>query len=122
VLKGQPFVCPTTQVCVQQCPNKTSYYTFQSYSQYRVCTDDVAITNTDNKKLVDDGKCAPYIIASTPIFGRCIPEQIESLTNTIIQVGYMSQSNEENIDYFFLRRQRMIMVSMRLFMILVDNR
>jgi choline transporter-like protein 2/4/5 len=86
ILKGRPFVCPTTQVCVQQCPNKTSYYTFENYYANRVCTYDVNATNTDNKKLVNDGKCASYIIASTPSFGRCIPEQIDSLANTIIQV------------------------------------
>ena len=96
-LKGRPFVCPTTQVCVQQCPNITSYYTFNNYLPYRVCTDDVPSTDNDTAKFVNNGKCAPYIIASKPIFGRCIPEQIESWTNTIIQVGYMSQLNEANI-------------------------
>jgi len=86
VLKGRPFVCPTTQVCVRQCPNKTSYYTFGNYSANRVCTYDVNATDNDNEKLVNDGKCAPYIIASKPLFGRCIPKQIQSLTNGIIQV------------------------------------
>jgi choline transporter-like protein 2/4/5 len=98
ILKGRPFVCPTTQVCVQQCPNKTSYYTFQSYSQYRICTDDVAITDTDNEKLVNEGKCAPYIIASKPVFGRCVPLQVESLTNIIIQATDDNGINETIYD------------------------
>jgi hypothetical protein len=86
VLKGRPFVCPTIQVCVQQCPNKTSYYTFPNYYANRVCTYDVNAMETDNTKLVNEGKCASYIIASKPLFGRCIPEQIQSLTNSLIQV------------------------------------
>jgi len=86
VLNGRPFVCPTTQVCIQQCPNITSYYTFQNYYANRICTYDVVATDTNNTKLVNDGKCAPYIIASKPVFGRCIPQVIETVTNSIIQV------------------------------------
>jgi hypothetical protein len=86
ILKGRPFVCPTTQVCVQQCPNKTAYYTFGSYQTNRVCTYDVNATDTDNAKLVRDGKCASYVIASEPLFGRCVPDEILSLTSGIIQV------------------------------------
>ena len=97
MLKGRPFVCPTTQVCVQQCPNQTLYYTFATYSKYRVCTNDVSANDTNNDKLVNNGKCAPYIIASKPLFGRCIPEQIQSLTNSIIQVGSISHFAEENL-------------------------
>lgn len=91
MFKGRPFVCPTTQVCVETCPNRTLYYTFASYSQYRICTDDVRPTDTDNTRLVNNGKCAAYIIASKPLFGRCIPEKINSLTNSIIQVGWLSK-------------------------------
>lgn len=86
MLKGRPFVCPTTQVCVRQCPNKTLHYTFPNYSQYRICTNDVNPMDTDNTRLVNDGKCAAYVIASKPLFGRCIPEKVESLTNSVIQV------------------------------------
>lgn len=86
ILEGRPFVCPTTQVCVQQCPNRTSYYTFSSYYANRVCTEDVNPADTDNNKLVTNGKCAPYVIASKPLFGRCVPDQLQSWTNNIIQV------------------------------------
>lgn len=85
MLNGRPFVCPTTQVCVRQCPNITSHHTFNNYYANRVCTYDVNAADTDNQKLVNNGKCAPYIITSKPIFGRCVPEQMESMTNTIIQ-------------------------------------
>ncbi|CAF2332821.1 unnamed protein product [Rotaria sp. Silwood2] len=87
ILKGRSSICSTTQVCVQQCPNKTSYYKFQNYYANRICTYDVSATETDNEKLVNEGKCALYIIASKSLFGRCIPEQIQSLANSIIQVS-----------------------------------
>ncbi|CAF0740148.1 unnamed protein product [Rotaria sordida] len=98
ILKGRPFICPTTQVCVQQCPNKTSYYKFQNYYTNRICTYDVDTTDNDNEKLVNDGKCAVYIIASKPLFGRCIPEQIQSLTNSIIQATDTNGVNQTVYD------------------------
>ena len=88
VIQSRPFVCPTRQVCVQQCPNKTSHYTFDNYYTTRICTYDVDPAETNNEKLVNSGKCAPYVIASKPLFGRCIPETIQSLTNDIIQVDF----------------------------------
>ena len=87
MLKSRPFVCPTTQVCVQQCPNQTSHHTFANYQQYRVCTYDVNVSDPDNAKLVKQGKCAPYVMASLPIFARCIPEKLQTFTNSIIQVA-----------------------------------
>ncbi|CAF3458018.1 unnamed protein product [Rotaria socialis] len=93
MLKSRPFVCPTTQVCVQQCPNKTSYYKFGNYYANRICTYDVNATETNNENLVDSGKCAPYIIASKPLFGRCVPEELQSLTNSIIETA---DDNGEN--------------------------
>jgi hypothetical protein len=95
VLNGRPFVCPTTQVCVQQCPNVTSYYTFNNYYANRVCTYDVDASQNNSALLVQNGKCAPYVIASAPLFGRCIPQEIESLANSIIQVGKFLEFDEE---------------------------
>jgi hypothetical protein len=46
----------------------------------------VNATQTNKEQLVKDGKCASYVIASKPLFGRCIPDEIQSLTNGIIQV------------------------------------
>ncbi|CAF1313537.1 unnamed protein product [Rotaria sordida] len=93
VLQDRPFVCPTKQVCVQQCPNRTSYYKFEDYNVNRICTYDVTQYDNDNEQLVRDGKCASYIIASKPLFGRCVPQQIDSLTNSIIQAP---NGNEDN--------------------------
>jgi hypothetical protein len=86
VLNGRPFVCPTTQVCVKECPTQTSYYTFTNYNASRVCTYDAKVDQFSNAELVENGECASYIIASKPLFGRCIPEQIQNLANAFIEV------------------------------------
>ncbi|CAF3313153.1 unnamed protein product [Rotaria socialis] len=86
ILSGRPFVCPTTQVCVQKCPSKTSYYKFENYAANRVCKYDVDSSEVDYDILVQEGRCASYVIDSKPLFGRCVPRQLESLTNSIIEV------------------------------------
>ncbi|CAF3470200.1 unnamed protein product [Rotaria sp. Silwood1] len=93
ILQGRPFVCPTKQVCVEKCPNKTSYYKFGDYNMNRICTYDVTESDNNNEELVRDGKCASYIIASKPLFGRCVPQQIESLANSIIQAPDGNEAN-----------------------------
>jgi hypothetical protein len=60
ILKGHVFVCPTRQVCVQeQYPKKKSYCTCGNDYANGIYTDAVAATtDTNNEKLVHDGKCA----------------------------------------------------------------
>ena len=99
-LKSRPFVCPTTQVCVEQCPTATTHYKFGNYQQHRICTYDVDPKNTDNENLVSQGKCAPYVIASKSYFGRCIPIRLGTVTNTIIQVW--SNLFLEHLSYILL--------------------
>jgi hypothetical protein len=119
MLQGRPFVCPTTQVCVQQCPNQTSYYKFENYYANRVCTYDVGESDTNNEELVNAGKCASYIIASKPIFGRCVPDNLQRLANLIIQVGKrFSREEEKNI---FCFRHQMVVEIMKLYLIQMDN-
>ena len=107
MFKSRPFVCPTTQVCVQQCPNVTSHYQLPNYHLNRICTYDVDPRETNNEKLVQDGRCAAYVIASKALFGRCIPQQIQSLTNNIIQVcpreGDRSRASNDMPSLFFCR-------------------
>jgi len=102
MLQGRLFVCPTTQVCVTQCPNHTSYHTFENYHVNRVCTYDVTENEVNDTELVKAGKCAPYIMTSKPLFGRCVPEYVESLINSIIQVGmtFFREQYEDEISYF----------------------
>ena len=96
-LKGRPFVCPTTQVCVAQCPNTTTYHRLPSYRTHAVCTYDVDTTTTepDYPSLVNEGKCASYIIASKPLFGRCVPDQLKGLIDDLVQVRERSSRYEE---------------------------
>ena len=96
LLKGRPFVCPTQQVCVEQCPIQTTYYKLPNYQSHRVCTYDVDANNTDNGMLVSSGRCASYIIASKPVFGRCVPKQIGNLANSIIEVCCLSRDENES--------------------------
>ena len=92
-LKGRPFVCPTTQVCVEECPNATTYYKFESYGTHAVCTYDVDKTPIeDYSSFVDEGKCASYIIASKPLFGRCIPDKLQGWVNGVIHVTDLSRA------------------------------
>ncbi|CAF1525339.1 unnamed protein product, partial [Rotaria sordida] len=93
ILKGRPFVFPTIQVCVEQCPTVTSYYKFENYHANRVCTYDVAQSNHNDEELVKAGKCASYIIASKPLFGRCVSQHIQNLTNSIIQAPDRNESD-----------------------------
>ncbi|CAF1292237.1 unnamed protein product [Adineta steineri] len=85
VLKGRPFVCPTKQVCVKNCPTKTSHFKFDNYHANRVCTYDVGDDNLNDEELVKSGECATYIIASKPLFGRCIPEHLQNLASSLIE-------------------------------------
>jgi choline transporter-like protein 2/4/5 len=119
LLKGRPFVCPTTQVCVTQCPTQTSYYKFSNYQANRVCTYDVDETQTNNAELVNAGKCATYIIASKPLFGRCVPEQLQSLANSIIQVRIRFLIEDKRNVFSF--RHRMVLDKMKLYLTQLDK-
>ena len=87
IISGKPFVCPTPQVCVERCPSKISHYKFENYHENRICTYDVDASQMNDTALVEEGKCATYIINSKPVFGRCLPEHLENLVNEIIRVG-----------------------------------
>ncbi|CAF1214152.1 unnamed protein product [Rotaria sordida] len=47
----------------------------------------------NDEELVKAGKCASYIIASRPLFDRCVPQHIQNLTNSIIQTPGRNESN-----------------------------
>ena len=123
MLKGRPFVCPTTQVCVQQCPSQSAYYQFNNYQTYRVCTYDVTTNNTNNDQLVRDGKCAPYVLASKPLFGRCIPGALENVVNDFIQVSdrFLCSIREKLVLIFSFRCQ-IITTSVKILLILMEKR
>lgn len=68
--------CPTKQICVKDCPNENLY-------------DKIPGHRTKIKQFCDpfdDSKCPSYLVKSKPIFGRCVPEIVASLTNNTLDV------------------------------------
>jgi choline transporter-like protein 2/4/5 len=90
LLQGRPFICPTTQVCVEGCPTKTAYYkVFRDYDAQQVCVYGENATSSTIEDLVKEGKCASYVLNSEPLFGRCVPKQLQNLVNSLIEVGFL---------------------------------
>ncbi|CAK9295939.1 unnamed protein product [Gordionus sp. m RMFG-2023] len=84
IIKG----CPTTQVCVERCPNVTKVVTiFTQDKSWLVCKPDLDINIKQRNTpiyLVRMGYCAPYVISSIPLLGRCIPTVDKDLINVLI--------------------------------------
>ncbi|CAH0699204.1 unnamed protein product [Spodoptera exigua] len=79
---GTPIVgCPTPQVCVPNCPSRTIIFgaemneqNFGAYRSDMVCTYDVnvnTLTYTQAVEYISKGKCAPYVLESQAVMGRC---------------------------------------------------
>ncbi|XP_023337602.1 choline transporter-like protein 4 [Eurytemora carolleeae] len=107
--------CPTPQVCVESCPEKTtSLYAclkasevagippsticldlLEEYREY--CTpmsdEEWKLGKEDPLQLIQDRKCPAYILQSIPVIGRCIPDfgiigNSTSANDTIISDGF----------------------------------
>jgi hypothetical protein len=63
--------CPTKQLCVSQCPNETLVFSSNKAGFEPYCDP----AETDPAK-----RCPPYLVASLPVFGRCIPTVISTAT------------------------------------------
>ncbi|PIK57291.1 putative choline transporter-like protein 2-like [Apostichopus japonicus] len=81
--------CDTPQVCVSECPKK--YWFPIPEAEYLdklnltvdqigepICLDgvDPAMAGFDQEQAIQDNKCAPYVLNSTDVFNRCLPEFI----------------------------------------------
>lgn len=74
--------CPTTQVCVKECPKNTILFdtqltpaSFETMKSSMVCTIDVnmnTLTYEQAKRHIQDGTCAKYVLKSQPVLFRCI--------------------------------------------------
>jgi choline transporter-like protein 2/4/5 len=60
--------CPTPQVCVEKCPDTYAFDKIPQFSE--------VIKSYCNEK----NQCPTYLLKSKPLFGRCMPELITSLT------------------------------------------
>ncbi|KAM4629945.1 choline transporter-like protein 4 [Polymixia lowei] len=79
------FQCPTTQVCVKECPNvfwglRPDAYLPQSrpvaFFNQSLCVPsvDLATTKFNPKELVDRELCPFFYTPTTPVLGRCLPD------------------------------------------------
>ncbi|XP_039765565.1 choline transporter-like 2 isoform X3 [Pararge aegeria] len=81
---GTPITgCPTTQVCVSQCPDKTVLFkkeleqnptAFEQIKMNMVCTEDVnlqTMTYSQAIQYIQEEKCASFVLQSQPVLGRC---------------------------------------------------
>lgn len=88
--------CPTTQVCVEKCPDKNFLYNiarenlgFNELKNQLICKTDVKLNEIYRldqiDMLVKAEKCANWYLESTSIVGRCFPKRIwpEFVNSTI---------------------------------------
>ncbi|XP_011506573.1 PREDICTED: CTL-like protein 2 isoform X2 [Ceratosolen solmsi marchali] len=89
--------CPTTQVCVKECPQKNFLYDdiknigINQLKSQLICKTDVKLDKVTRlqeiKILVNHEKCARWYLESTSIFRRCFPKKVwnEFVNATITQ-------------------------------------
>lgn len=92
----QGLSCPTPQVCVAECPQKTIAVGGLASFEDLICVVGTAVdkdsTTVDIQKLVSEGKCASYYLKSDPVFYRCFP----TVATTIIDsLGIVNLDNEK---------------------------
>ncbi|CAH0722356.1 unnamed protein product, partial [Brenthis ino] len=97
---GTPITgCPTTQVCVSQCPSQTVLIekelrvnpsSFEELRKDMVCNDEVnmqTMTYAQALQYIQEEKCASFILQSQPVLGRCfinvtaVMDVLEDLSN-----------------------------------------
>ncbi|XP_036426523.1 choline transporter-like protein 2 [Colossoma macropomum] len=103
------FQCPTTQICVEKCPErfltlldaKLSEEDMQYFSQF--CKDGVN-TKLAAPELTKDETCPGIIIRSEPIMHRCLPtlqntgrDAVVSSDNTTINVNLTATNKKSDI-------------------------
>uniref|UniRef100_A0A914XSY3 Choline transporter-like protein n=1 Tax=Plectus sambesii TaxID=2011161 RepID=A0A914XSY3_9BILA len=98
--------CLTPQVCVERCP--TYYFTYRQLNYVPLEYFDVVMQNSSvcltneiknsikspeqMKAAVDADKCAAYVVSTTPVLGRCIPDVIVNAGSAF------SLSSNESLD------------------------
>lgn len=96
---GAPTIPPscsgTPLVCVAACPTSTVGAGIDMSVSQAVCKYGISVTSTgDIVSNAVDGNCAPYLIESTSIFGRCIPDLAQ-----FAYVLYDLGSGTQNVTY-----------------------
>ncbi|XP_052789290.1 choline transporter-like protein 2 isoform X2 [Mya arenaria] len=80
--------CPTTQICVEECPTKNVYYKLGSIpgadvAELRKFCKTGFETGGDLDKYVKNESCPAYILESKPILHRCVPKVLADLIDEI---------------------------------------
>ncbi|XP_030331146.1 choline transporter-like protein 2 isoform X2 [Strigops habroptila] len=73
------FQCPTTQICVSECPDRfltylSAYSSSQELEYYRnFCVPEFKDLQKDPIQVLKDNECPAVLIPSTPLVRRCFP-------------------------------------------------
>ncbi|XP_061300108.1 choline transporter-like protein 2 isoform X2 [Pezoporus flaviventris] len=73
------FQCPTTQICVSECPDRFQTYLDASHSSQgleyyrRFCVPEFTGLQKDPLRVLADKECPAVLIPSTPLARRCFP-------------------------------------------------
>ncbi|XP_053189399.1 choline transporter-like protein 2 isoform X1 [Scomber japonicus] len=92
------FQCPTTQLCIESCPNrhltllkaKTNTEDLEYYSRF--CKEGVDIKKLNVPEILRDGLCPAMIMPSKPFTRRCLPA-LGTRKGGVVMVG-----NETTLD------------------------
>ncbi|XP_047535659.1 choline transporter-like 2 isoform X3 [Vanessa atalanta] len=103
---GTPITgCPTTQVCVSQCPSRTVLFEkeirqnpaiFDQIKNDMVCTDGINVqtmTSSEALEHIKNEKCTSFVLQSQPVLGRCFVnvtaavELLRDLTNGTVDLA-----------------------------------
>ncbi|GJQ82551.1 hypothetical protein Trydic_g13006 [Trypoxylus dichotomus] len=85
--------CNTTQVCVEQCPTKTYYYSNQGSVDDLICKYNVIPTPQTAQSLISEGQCAQWAIQSTDVLKRCLPSSLDVSSLYNITASQITSAN-----------------------------
>lgn len=79
--------CPTTQICVAECPKENWAYALalNDKTKLQYCKPEIDLSTTSKKvyDLVRDEDCPAYLLKSKPFLHRCVPEALVDLLDEV---------------------------------------
>ncbi|KAJ7316471.1 hypothetical protein JRQ81_002633 [Phrynocephalus forsythii] len=94
------FQCPTTQICVSQCPNRyltllTASKIIKDHEYYlQFCVPGFKDLNKSPAEVLRDGECPAMLVPSRPLARRCLPAV--NAKKGVIMVGNETTFDDEN--------------------------
>lgn len=70
--------CPTPQVCVKECPKQIMTLSKATMRPYCSQMDDATFSSKSKSELINEKLCPPWVLASTPFLGRCLPTFLDT--------------------------------------------